>query len=110
MSTYVRYENNFPDVKVTLMRAIEGGVRDVSFAVERQIVGNITARGLVDTGNYRRSWTTEVTGTEGQVGSPVEYGVYLEFGTRFMPARAHVVPAAETVARRAADHFRNLDR
>lgn len=106
------YKNNWKDVEVRLERNLRDSVRSATVGVQTQIVANITTEKLVDTGNYRRSWTFELDGdgNGATVGSPVEYGPYLEYGTRRMPARAHVVPAATTISRRINDYFRGLDR
>lgn len=107
-----RYESRWDGVKARIEGNVREGVRAATTGVTTQIVSNITQEGLVDTGNYRRSWTftIEPDGTTSSVGSPVEYGPYLEYGTRFMPARPHVVPAADTIQRRIVEYFKRLDR
>lgn len=51
-----------------------------------------------DTGNLRRSLTLRLTdgGMTAECGTPLEYGVYQEVGTRFMNAHPYLKPALET--------------
>lgn len=56
----------------------------------------------VDTGRFRSSLTW-ILGQDGEgpyvdLGSNVEYAVFLELGTRFMDARPSIVPAAREAA------------
>lgn len=47
----------------------------------------------VDTGELRKSITSEVSGTTGVVGTNKEYAMYVEFGTYKMAAQPYLVPA-----------------
>lgn len=47
----------------------------------------------VDTGELRKSITSEVSGTTGVVGTNKEYAMYVEFGTYKMDAQPYLVPA-----------------
>ena len=53
----------------------------------------------VDTGRLRASLSHEIErskdGTVGRVGTNVEYGVYVEYGTRKMSAKPYLRPALE---------------
>lgn len=95
------------------------------------IANDAKARAPYRTGNYRRSIhvggegvDAQTTGTdiggqeigadyaEVKIGSNVEYGIYLELGTRHMAARPHLRPAVESqrgaVEREVADALRDL--
>lgn len=117
--------NNWREVSLRLDRNIDDGVKKVGAETLKQIGYFITdlpgepseaarargGSGLVDTGNYRRSWFIRRAGKNSvEVGSPVEYGVYLEYGTRKMRAFPHVVPAAEVIKRSVERYFARLDR
>lgn len=133
----ISYEDKWREVGIRLDRNIAGAVRKVTIDVQAQISANIVTGELIDTGNYLRSWTFDIDsdGTRSKVGSPVEYGPYLEYGYtqkagvvfpildaggnvqgfarttgKQIPARPHVAPAAKSVARRITTYFRNLDR
>lgn len=71
---------------------------------------NIIDVKAVDTGNYLNSWQHEShetpEGAEGSWFSGVEYGPYLEYGTRYMAARPAVTPAAERVGADMAQAWR----
>lgn len=108
----VRYESRWGEAKVILERNIEAGVKKATTELTAEIMGQVEQKGLIDTGNYFRSWTFDIDpdGMGATVGSPVEYGPYLEYGTRFRAARPHVVPAARYISRRIAEWFKRLER
>ena len=49
----------------------------------------------VDTGNLKNSITHQVKGDEARIGTNTDYGPYLEFGTRKMPAQPYLRPAMD---------------
>lgn len=52
----------------------------------------------VDTGNLRRSIHTEIkSDKEAEIGTPVEYAPYVEFGTIYQPPQPFLIPSAEQV-------------
>ena len=54
--------------------------------------------GLVDTGNYLNSWSAlRLMPGVWSAFTPVFYGPYLNYGTRFMAARPHVEPSIDQV-------------
>lgn len=76
--------------------------------------GQIVEQHIIDTGRYLNSWEAEPTvvtsqGVSGGYGSDVAYGPYLEYGTRFMAARPHVVPVAERMQRELQAAFNTLE-
>lgn len=50
----------------------------------------------VDTGELRKSITSEVLGTTGVVGTNKEYAMYVELGTYKMAAQPYLVPALKS--------------
>jgi len=48
-------------------------------------------------GRLRGSIDFEIKGAEGFVGSPLEYAIYQEFGTRYMPPQPFLRPAISNV-------------
>lgn len=63
------------------------------------IAAGAGAAAPVDTGTLAASYTAEVEGLHGTAGTNVEYGPYVEYGTRFAGAQPHLTPAAEKVRR-----------
>lgn len=94
MSLVVTVQNHAPDIAAALPRAVEDLITRTAFAVQREWM----TRAPVDTGTYRRSITTERQGpTMARVYSPLDYAVYLEYGTRSMSPRPSMTPAVEAV-------------
>lgn len=62
----------------------------------------------VVTGTLRRSVHTERTGTGYTVGTDVEYAPFVEYGTRYMAARAPATRAVEAVRPRAEAALRAI--
>jgi len=59
----------------------------------------------VVTGNLLNSIYAEMDGTVGYVNVGANYGLPLEFGTRFMEARPFVTPAMDRLAAQFSDYF-----
>ncbi len=57
------------------------------------VEGEAKARCPVDTGELRRSITSQVEGLFGIVAATKNYSIYVELGTCKMPAKAFLVPA-----------------
>lgn len=73
--------------------------------------GEATAKMMapIDTGYHRNSiGFVMVSDTAGELSAASEYAAYLEFGTRFMEARPHMVPGIEAARTRLAAELRNL--
>jgi len=67
----------------------------------------ITAQDLIDTGNLLNSIDGQIVASDrGRVATDVFYGIYLEYGTRFMPAKAFMRRGME----QDADKIRRLIR
>lgn len=91
----IKIKNN--NIKVTLGELmakrlrilVAWGIMGVSFATKI-----ITREGAVDTGRLRASITYEIEGEDTMcLGTPVEYGKYVELGTYKMRARPFILPA-----------------
>ena len=83
-----------PQVMSLMERAFDEGLEAAGIFVAAQVAINIVNADLVDVGTLRDSWTA-VKLQRGlvRIGSPVEYGTYHEFGTRYMAARPFLRPA-----------------
>ena len=75
-------------------------IRSATLATEQQ-AKQLSA---VDTGALRRSITHRVSGLYGEVGTSIEYGPYVEYGTYRMAAQPYLRPALDSVAKQ----LRNL--
>lgn len=75
----IRVENYTADVLAELGKAVEATLEDIGLTAE----GYAIMQCPVDTGNLRNSITHQVDVNEKQVvvGTPVEYGIYVEMGT-----------------------------
>lgn len=103
----------------------EQAIRAVGFAVEAHAKANAP----VDTGALQNSIYTVTArhdgypavdtdgervrlpsprGDEGFVGPSVEYGLYVETGTRYTSAQPYLMPAVRAVEAGLASHFRDL--
>lgn len=65
---------NWDEFKTKLLTA-------VGFQVESEIINQINIMGLVDTGHFKQSITSEVQNGELVITSVAPYAVYLEYGT-----------------------------
>lgn len=91
-----RWTNRAP-----LRGSVDEAVKRVCLVIER----TAKQHAPVDTGNLRRSISTEIepaTGEKatGRVGTGVHYAPYVEFGTRFTRAQPFLGPALEYARRR----------
>jgi HK97 gp10 family phage protein len=90
--------NDLPRIAAAVKPQVALAVSKAAHDLEGHAKLNVVNRGLVDTGNLLRSiaatkhselvWFVVVGAT---------YGIYHEYGTRFMPARPFLLPAAELV-------------
>lgn len=86
--------NRLPQIAAAIRPAVSAVVKTKTLEVQAK------AQGLapVKTGALRRSITSQFpTDLTGRVGPSVNYGVFVEFGTRRMGARPYMRPAAESV-------------
>ena len=90
--------------KAEIMKALRSGMDKAVLIVENQAKLNVTQsppkHPQVDTGRLRASITSQVVQTgdniEGQIGTQVFYGAYLEHGTSRMQAYPWLFPAVES--------------
>lgn len=83
-------KNNFPAIRREMNRNAGRIVREAAFDIEAEA----KTRAPVDTGNLKNSiQATRVNDLHWRVVVGAEYGVYIEFGTRFMAAQPFLVPA-----------------
>lgn len=80
-----------------LLAALDKLQDDLADRVADKAVGHIQARVPVRTGKLRDSYHKEGTESGKRVVTNTEdayYGLFVELGTRYMPAQPHVIPAA----------------
>ena len=89
----VKYVPNFP--------VIEAAGEFYGHLAMAQLVPEIEAEAKslapVETGAYRDSITSTISGTKGVVSANIRYAVYLEFGTSDTPVFATLRQASESV-------------
>lgn len=89
----------FPNLAKALPAKVAAALKVGALGVETNIKANIVDKHIIDTGAYLGSWITqEESPMSVTVSSDKDYGIFQEFGTRFMAARPHIAPA---VARQA---------
>lgn len=93
--TIVVKSNRLPAYSAAIRPAVAGEVKKATFDIEAKA----KAKAPVKTGTLRRSIHSVFSngGLTGVVGPSVEYGKFLEWGTRHMAARPFMRPAAEAV-------------
>lgn len=80
----------------TIAAQLPGAVRAVIGRTVADVETGAKQRAAVDTGAMRSSIQGRMTGdTSGEVSVGVEYGVFVEHGTRHAPAQPFLTPAAE---------------
>lgn len=86
--------NRFPQIAAAIRPLVSAEVKKAGLSVQARA----QAAAPVKTGTLRRSIHTEFpTDLSAVVGPSVDYGKYVEFGTRRMGARPYMRPAAEAV-------------
>lgn len=98
--------NRIPQLPAALRKQVVDQVARSTFDVEaraKQVVA-------VKTGTLRRSIHSvfEQGGLRGICGPSVDYGLFVELGTRHMGARPYMRPAAELVLPRFADELKRI--
>ncbi len=78
-------------------KAIEEGVTRALEAVGSFVVGETTERSPVKTGHLKGSYDYKTHPEEKmvQIGTPVDYAIFVEKGTYKMDAQPHLTPAVE---------------
>lgn len=93
--------NRLPQMPAQIRTAVVGEVKRSTLDVEAKAKGMVP----VKTGTLRRSIHSvfQNGGLTGIVGPSVNYGAFVEFGTRRMAARPYMRPAAEAVLPKFAE-------
>lgn len=99
----VKY-NKFGEIADDARKAAEDAVAAAVFDAEA-IAKSLVA---VDTGNLKNSIMSDLDGLEGAIYTGVEYGVYQEFGTSFMPPHPYFTPAIEGVTERFQQDMKDI--
>ena len=88
----VRLESNLEEIAREMERRAGELVRKTLHEIEAGAKQNAP----VDEGTLRNSYQVEMTSDlSGNVGSAAEHAPHQEYGTRFQPGKAHLIPAAE---------------
>ena len=99
----VVYKPN-PEFGAVVVGHFTGLIEEAAFVMERETKAHTPVR----TGNLRNSWhaDTPVEGmnVHGEVGTAVNYGVYVEFGTSKMQGRHMLAGGVAAAAQWLADH------
>jgi HK97 gp10 family phage protein len=86
--------NHLPKIAAAIRPAAARAVAKAAFDIE----GRAKTLAPVDTGALRGSIAAQkVSDLAWRVSVGQEYGIYQEFGTRFMPAQPFLLPAAQAV-------------
>lgn len=94
----VTYKGPTGNIGSQLSAALHDLGTKLAHDIEAQDKTNIVAVGAVDTGALLNSTAArEVGDLTWAIGSSVNYDIYVELGTRFVPARPHLIPALEMV-------------
>ena len=90
----MRYKSNKKEVLAAMQKAEERALEAIGVFVD----GEAVLRCPVDTGNLRSSINHRVNKKEKSVsiGTPVEYGPYVEKGTRHQKEQPFLQPSVET--------------
>lgn len=88
------WRSKIPAVKKRTSKELSALVRTSAFRIEQQA----KTAAPVDTGMLRNSIHTQILDeTTAMVAVGAEYGVYVEFGTRYQAAQPYFIPAVEQV-------------
>lgn len=90
----VKFTSRVSDVIREKNAAIERGLEAIGLQAEGYAKTELTRQEAVDTGRLRNSVTHYVKDNTAYIGTNVEYGMYIEFGTSKMKARPFLRPAA----------------
>ena len=104
-----------PALREAVARAVEAGAEDLREAA-REMISEPRAAGPSEPGTPPRSETgrlrdslfvrTSADGLSAEVGTDLDYGAHLEFGTQTMPARPWLHPAFEATRKRIKERIR----
>lgn len=93
--TWVEVRNDFPRIIKGMQPRAAAVVAKAALDIQAQA----QARAPVDTGTLRASIRAKrISATHWEVWVGVDYGIYLEYGTRHMAAQPYMRPAVASVA------------
>jgi len=115
--------NHFPAISSEILNQLEQAIAKATLDIEAQVKDGWSSSSPsragdppgIDTGTLANSIESDINRSEltGEVGTALEYGPHLEFGTTRMPARpwlrpavAKVAPSFEAYLRSIEDHLR----
>lgn len=87
--------DNTDEIKRIAKENMKTALELIAQQAETNAVYEITVLGAVDTGNLRRNIEHGVDDDTAYIGTNVEYGKYVEYGTSRMPARPFLKQAVE---------------
>lgn len=89
----VMVKNRLPQMPAEIRATVSTEIERAARAIESGAKQNVP----VDTGTLRRSITTQMAGggLTAIVAAGTDYGLFVERGTRRMPARPYLIPAFE---------------
>jgi HK97 gp10 family phage protein len=95
--------NKLPTLAASYTAQLQTVISRAGFAIEAAAKGRCPVR----TGTLQRSIHTVISnnGLTATVGPSVNYGIFVEFGTRHMGARPYMRPAAELVYPKATSEI-----
>jgi HK97 gp10 family phage protein len=98
--------NRLPSIPPAVRADAQAAVKTAGYDIEALAKSKVP----VLTGTLRRSIHTVLTDDDltATVGPSVDYGIYVEMGTRRMPARPYMRPAAELVFPKFAERMKAL--
>lgn len=87
--------DNTDEIKRIAKENMQTALELIAQQAETNAIYEITVLGAVDTGNLRRNIEHGVDDDTAYIGTNVEYGKYVEYGTSRMPARPFLKQAVE---------------
>lgn len=87
--------NRLPEAIAKMPGAVSAAVRKTAFDIQTDAQLNLINEGAVDTGTLLNSVQVKAKEFSAEIGPHTEYAYFVEFGTRKMPARPYMIPAAD---------------
>lgn len=100
--TVVIRMNRIPELGVKFSEAVRAVLGKGAFDCEARIKGFMQAKGVIDTGALMNAWETAESSGGGRIefrnSNALEYGIFQNYGTRYIAARPFVEPAFDATA------------
>ncbi len=87
--------NRFPELIAKLPGAASAIVAKTAHNIQIDAKLNLIDKRAVDTGTLLNSIQADIKEFYAEVGPATDYAYFVEFGTRKMPARPYMIPAAD---------------